>query len=76
MTPFTDLGIKTYEDYKRNERDIFDIMCGICEEFVAKHPSFVQQTIAESRNNYINVKEFNMGDKNIWRRINESNRKD
>lgn len=66
MATFADLGIKTYEDYKRNEQDIFDIIYRMVGEYIVKHPNFVRQTSVESQNNFVDIKDFNMGDRIMW----------
>ena len=48
MSAFVDLSIKTYEDYRKNKRDIFDIVYGMFEEYIDKHPEFVKQAIDKS----------------------------
>ena len=42
MFTLADLGIKTYEDYKRNSQDVFYIFDKMVEEYMDKHPEFVK----------------------------------
>lgn len=67
MSTFADLGIKTYEDYRKNKRDIFDIVYGMFEEYIIKHPEFVKQIIDESLKNYVNIEDLAVGDANVFR---------
>lgn len=67
MSTFADLGIKTYEDYRKNKRDIFDIVYGMFEEYIVKHPEFVKQIIDESLKNYVNIEDLAVGDANVFR---------
>ena len=70
MSAFEDLGIKTYEDYRKNKRDIFDIVYGMFEEYMDKHPEFVKQVIDESLKNYVSIEDLEVGDANIFK-VNE-----
>lgn len=62
MSSFTDLGIKTYEDYRKNKREIFDVVNGMFEEYIDKHPEFVKQVIDKSLENYVSIKDLVVGD--------------
>lgn len=62
MSSFTDLGIKTYEDYRKNKREIFDVVNGMLEECIDKHPEFVKQVIDKSLENYVSIKDLVVGD--------------
>ena len=66
MSAFTDLGIKTYEDYRKNKRDIFDIVYGMSEEYIVKHPEFVKQIIDESLKNYVSIEDLAVSDANVF----------
>ena len=66
MSAFTDLGIKTYGDYRKNKRDIFDIVYGMFEEYIVKHPEFVKQIIDESLKNYVSIEDLAVGDANVF----------
>lgn len=67
MSAFADLGIKTYEDYRKNKRDIFDVVYGMFEEYMDKHPEFVKQAIDKSLENYVSIKDLAVGDANVFR---------
>ena len=67
MSEFVDLSIKTYEDYRKNKRDIFDIMYGMFEEYMDKHLEFVKQGIDESLKNYVSIEDLAVGDANVFR---------
>lgn len=67
MSAFADLGIKTYEDYRKNKRDIFDIVYGMFEEYMDKHPEFVKQAIDESLKNYVSIEDLVVGYTNVFR---------
>ena len=67
MYEFVDLSIKTYEDYRKNKRDIFDIMYGMFEEYMDKHPEFVKQVIDESLKNYVSIEDLVVDDANVFR---------
>ena len=67
MSAFVDLSIKTYEDYRKNKRDIFDIGYGMFEEYIDKHPEFVKQVIDESLKNYVSIEDLAVGDANVFR---------
>lgn len=73
MSAFADLGIKTYEDYRKNKRDIFDIVYGMFEEYMDKHPEFVKQAIDESLKNYVSIEDLAVGDANVFRVAKENN---
>ena len=73
MSAFADLGIKTYEDYRKNKRDIFDIVYGMFEEYMDKHPEFVKQAIDESLKNYVSIEDLAVGDANVFRVEKENN---
>lgn len=62
MSSFTDLGIKTYEDYRKNKREIFGVVNGMLEEYIDKHPEFVKQVIDKSLENYVSIKDLVVGD--------------
>ena len=67
MSTLANLGIKTYEDYRKNKRDIFDIMYGMFEEYMDKHLEFVKQGIDESLKNYVSIEDLAVGDANVFR---------
>lgn len=67
MSTFADLGIKTYEDYRRNRTDLFDIVYGIFEEYIDKHPEFVKQAIDKSLENHVSIEDLAVGDANVFR---------
>ena len=67
MSTFADLGIKTYEDYRKNKRNIFDIVCGMFEEYMDKHPEFVKQAIDKSLENYVGIEDLAVGNANVFR---------
>lgn len=66
MSAFEDLGIKTYEDYKRNSQDVFYIFDKMVEEYMDKHPEFVKQAIDKSLENYVGIEDFAVGDANVF----------
>ena len=70
MSTLADLGIKTYEDYRKNRTDVFDIVYGMYEEYIVKHPEFVKQVIDESLKNYVSIEDLAVGDANVFR-VNE-----
>ena len=67
MSAFVDLSIKTYEDYRKNKRDIFDIVYGMFEEYIDKHPEFVKQSIDKSLEKYVSIEDLVVDDANIFR---------
>ena len=67
MSAFADLGIKTYEDYRKNKRDIFDIVYGMFEEYIDKHPEFVKQAIDKSLEKYVSIEDLVVDDANVFR---------
>ena len=67
MSAFADLGIKTYEDYRKNKRDIFDIVYGMFEEYMDKHPEFVKQAIDKSLEKYVSIEDLVVDDANVFR---------
>ena len=67
MSAFVDLSIKTYEDYRKNKRDIFDIVYGMFGEYIDKHPEFVKQAIDKSLENYVSIEDLMIGDANVFR---------
>lgn len=70
MSTFTDLGIKTYEDYKRNSQDIFYILDKMVDEYINKHPEVIEQAVDKSLENYVSIEDFAVGDANVFR-VNE-----
>lgn len=66
MSTFADLGIKTYEDYRKNKREIFDIVYGMFEEYIDKHPEFVKQAIDKYLENYVNIEDLAVGNRNVF----------
>ena len=66
MSAFEDLGIKTYEDYRKNKRDIFDIMYGMFEEYMDKHPEVIEQAVDKFLENYVSIEDFAVGDANVF----------
>ena len=73
MSAFVDLSIKTYEDYRKNKRDIFDIVYGMFEEYIDKHPEFVKQAIDKSLEKYVSIEDLAVGDANVFRVAKENN---
>ena len=67
MSAFVDLSIKTYEDYRKNKRDIFDIVYGMFEEYIDKHPEFVKQAIDKSLEKYVSIEDLAVGDANVFK---------
>ena len=67
MSSFVDLSIKTYEDYRKNKRDIFDIVYGMFEEYIDKHPEFVKQAIDKSLEKYVSIEDLVVDDANVFR---------
>lgn len=67
MFTLADLGIKTYEDYKRNSQDVFYIFDKMVEEYMDKHPEFVKQAIDKSLENYVGIEDLVVGDTNVFR---------
>ena len=67
MSEFVDLSIKTYEDYRKNKRDIFDIVYGMFEEYIDKHPEFVKQAIDKSLEKYVSIEDLVVDDANVFR---------
>ena len=67
MTAFVDLSIKTYEDYRKNKIDIFDIVYGMFEEYIDKHPEFVKQAIDKSLEKYVSIEDLVVDDANVFR---------
>ena len=65
MSEFVDLSIKTYEDYRKNKRDIFDIVYGMFEEYIDKHPEFVKQAIDKSLEKYVSIEDLVVDDANV-----------
>ena len=62
MYTLANLGIKTYEDYRRNRTDVFDIVYGMFEEYIDKHPEFVKQAIDKSLENYVSIEDLVKGE--------------
>ena len=67
MSAFVDLSIKTYEDYRKNKIDIFDIVYGMFEEYIDKHPEFVKQAIDKSLEKYVSIEDLVVDDANVFR---------
>ena len=67
MSAFVDLSIKTYEDYRKNKRDIFDIVYGMFDEYIDKHPEFVKQAIDKSLEKYVSIEDLVVDDANVFR---------
>ena len=67
MSAFATLSIKTYEDYRKNKRDIFDIVYGMFEEYIDKHPEFVKQAIDKSLEKYVSIEDLVVDDANVFR---------
>ena len=67
MSAFVDLSIKTYEDYIKNKRDIFDIVYGMFEEYIDKHPEFVKQAIDKFLEKYVSIEDLVVDDANVFR---------
>lgn len=62
MSTFSDLGIRTYEDYKRNKHTVFDIVYGMFEEYVDKHPEFVKEAFDKQFKNFVTCKDLKIGE--------------
>ena len=67
MSAFVDLSIKTYEDYRKNKRDIFDIVYGMFEEYIDKHPEFVKQAINKSLEKYVSIEDLVVDDASVFK---------
>ena len=67
MSAFVDLSIKTYEDYRKNKRDILDIAYGLFEAHIDKHPEFVKQAIDKSLEKYVSIEDLVVDDANVFR---------
>ena len=67
MSTIADLGIRTYEDYRKNKREIFDIAYEMFEEYIDKHPEFVKQEIDKSLENYVSVEDLVASDTNVFK---------
>ena len=67
MSTFADLGMRTYEDYRKNKREIFDIAYEMFEEYIDKHPEFVKQAIDKSLENYVSVEDLVASDTNVFK---------
>ena len=66
MSAFADLGIKTYEDYKRNSQDIFYIFDKMVDEYINKHPEVIEQAVDKFLENYVSIEDFAVGDANVF----------
>ena len=66
MSTLADLGIKTYEDYKRNSQDIFYIFDKMVDEYINKHPEVIEQAVDKSLENYVSIEVFAIGDANVF----------
>lgn len=66
MFTLADLGIKTYEDYKRNSQDIFYIFNKMVDEYINKHPEIIEQAVDKFLENYVSIEDFAVGDANIF----------
>lgn len=66
MSALADLGIKTYEDYKRNSQDIFYILDKMVNEYINKHPEVIEQAVDKFLENYVSIEDFAVGDANIF----------
>ena len=66
MSALADLGIKTYEDYKRNSQDIFYILDKMVNEYINKHPEVIEQAVDKFLENYVSIEDFAAGDANIF----------
>lgn len=62
MSSFADLDIRIYEDYRKNKREIFDVVNGMLEEYIDKHPELVKQVIDKSLENYVSIEDLVVGD--------------
>ena len=67
MSILADLGIKTYEDYKRNFQDIFYIFNKMVDEYINKHPEIIEQAVDKFLENYVSIEDFAVGDANVFR---------
>lgn len=61
-----DLGIKTYEDYKRNSQDIFYILDKMVDEYINKHSEVIEQAVDKFLENYVSIEDFVVRDTNIF----------
>lgn len=66
MSTLADLGIKTYEDCKRNSQDIFYILDKMVNEYINKHPEVIEQAVDKFLENYVSIEDFAAGDANIF----------
>lgn len=66
MFTLADLGIKTYEDYKRNSQNIFYIFDKMVDEYINKHPEVIEQAVDKFLENYVNIEDFAVGDANVF----------
>lgn len=55
MSTLTDLGIKAYEDYKRNSQDIFYILDKMVDEYINKYPEIIEQAVNKFLENYVSI---------------------
>lgn len=62
MSSFADLDIRIYEDYRKNKREIFNVVNGMLEEYIDKHPELVKQVIDKSLENYVSIEDLVVGD--------------
>lgn len=67
MSTLADLGIKTYEDYKRNSQDIFYILDKMVDEYINKHPEVIEQAVDKFLENYVSIEDLAVGDANVFR---------
>lgn len=63
MSTFSDLGICTYEDYKRNKHTIFNIVYGMFEEYVDKHPEFVKEAFDKQFKDFVSYEDLKISKK-------------
>lgn len=66
MSTLAYLGIKTYEDYKRNSQDIFYIFDKMVDEYINKHPEVIEQAVDKFLENYVSIEDFAVGDANVF----------
>lgn len=66
MSTLVDLGIKTYEDCKRNSQDIFYIFDKMVDEYINKHPEVIEQAVDKFLENYVSIEDFAVGDANVF----------
>lgn len=66
MSELENLRVRTYEDYKRNEQNIFNLVYEMLEEYADKHPDFIKQEIEKFFEVCVKVEDIAIGDENIF----------